>query len=255
MAASARSLLNRDLVQAVRQFNRFYTRQIGVLQEHLLHSQFSLTEVRVLYELAYRANVTAGELRQELGLDRGYLSRMLKYFEKKGWINTTPSPVDRRRIFLSLTSKGKKVFVPLDRQSSEQVAAMLARLSALRQKDLLGAMCTIESILRLPASTGGTLVAPPSGAKAPQHSAPLTARLEAVPFQDTPTHEVTRKGTSSDRNRVVRPASAPEGPLLAAFFAVRGISGAFLQPPPATSRRHGLGRPAAWRALLEGTQL
>src|SRR5437867_1100359 len=99
-----------DPIQAVRRFNRFYTRQIGVLQEHLLHSQFSLTEVRVLYELAHRENITAIELRNELGLDRGYLSRMLQTFEKQGWIRTKPSPEDGRRIFLSLTGKGRKVF-------------------------------------------------------------------------------------------------------------------------------------------------
>ncbi len=148
MATPSRALpASEDLVQVVRRFNRFHTRQIGVLQEHLLHSQFSLTEVRVLYELAHRASVTAVELCRELGLDRGYLSRMLRNFEKHGWIKTTPSPADRRRIFLSLTSKGEKTFAPLDRQSSDEVAAMLARLSALQQKDLLGAMRVIESIL------------------------------------------------------------------------------------------------------------
>ncbi len=117
MAASARTSPTpnpNNPVQTVRRFNRFYTRQIGVLQEHLLHSRFSLTEVRVLYELAHRSSVTAGELCQELGLDRGYLSRMLQSFEKKGWIKTTTSPADRRRIFLSLTGKGRKVFAPLD---------------------------------------------------------------------------------------------------------------------------------------------
>src|SRR6266568_6946915 len=104
MAAPTRPhAISDDPIQAVRRFNRFYTRQIGVLQEHLLHSRFSLTEVRVLYELAHRASVTAGELCQELGLDRGYLSRMLQNFEKQGWIKTTPSPADRRRIFLSLS--------------------------------------------------------------------------------------------------------------------------------------------------------
>src|SRR5437764_2270569 len=111
MAAPAKNLPNpNDPVQAVRRFNRFYTRQIGVLQEHLLQSQFSLTEVRVLYELAYRQNLTAVELREELGLDRGYLSRILQTFEKQRWIKATPSSVDRRRIFLSLTGKGRKVF-------------------------------------------------------------------------------------------------------------------------------------------------
>jgi DNA-binding MarR family transcriptional regulator/N-acetylglutamate synthase-like GNAT family acetyltransferase len=145
-----------DPVQAVRRFNRFYTRQIGVLQEHLLHSRFSLTEVRVLYELAHRENVTAVELCQELGLDRGYLSRMLQNFEKQEWIKTAPSPADRRRIFLSLTGKGRKVFTPLDRRSTQEVAAMLAGLSVSEQKNLLGAMREIESALN-PAETSAPI--------------------------------------------------------------------------------------------------
>ncbi|HSS98488.1 MAG TPA: helix-turn-helix domain-containing GNAT family N-acetyltransferase [Terriglobales bacterium] len=136
-----------DSVGAVRHFNRFYTRQIGVLQEHLLRSQFSLTEVRVLYELAYQKNVTAGELCRELDLDRGYISRMLKDFEAQRLITSTTSPSDRRRAFLSLTNKGRKVFAPLDRRSSAEISAMLAPHSAPKQKALLGAMRQIESIL------------------------------------------------------------------------------------------------------------
>jgi DNA-binding MarR family transcriptional regulator/GNAT superfamily N-acetyltransferase len=134
-------------VQAVRRFNRFYTRQIGVLQEHLLQSEFSLTEVRVLYELAHRTGITAVELREELGLDRGYLSRMLQNFEKNGWIKTTPSRSDRRRILLSLTHKGRGVFDPLDQRSSEEVRAMLARLSPVARRNLVGAMQQIEGVL------------------------------------------------------------------------------------------------------------
>src|SRR5579864_6240253 len=95
-------------VQIVRRFNRFYTRQIGVLQEHLLESQFSLTEVRVLYELAHREKLTAKDLCLDLGLDRGYVSRMLQSFETNGWITSTPSPDDRRSQLLSLTAKGRK---------------------------------------------------------------------------------------------------------------------------------------------------
>jgi len=136
-----------DSVRAIRHFNRFYTRQIGVLQEHLYRSQFSLTEVRVLYELAYQNNVTAGELCRELGLDRGYLSRMLQNFEAQGFISSITSPSDHRRIFLSLSSKGRKVFAPLDRRSSAEISAMLAQHSAPKQKALLGAMRQIESIL------------------------------------------------------------------------------------------------------------
>jgi len=136
-----------DSVHAVRRFNRFYTRQIGVLQEHLLRSRLSLTEVRVLYELAHRDSITAVDLRRLLALDRGYLSRMLNNFEKQGWIKTAPSATDRRRILLSLTGKGRKVFAPLDQRSSEEVAAMLAKVSPSQRRDLLNGMRRIESIL------------------------------------------------------------------------------------------------------------
>ena len=136
-----------DPIRTIRRFNRFYTRQIGVLQEHLLESQFSLTEVRVLYELAHHENITAKDLCHDLGLDRGYLSRMLQSFETQGWIKTAPSPRDRRSQFLSLSAKGRKVFDPLDRRSSEEVASMLARLSPNHQNKLLAAVRDIESVL------------------------------------------------------------------------------------------------------------
>lgn len=141
------TLATNDPVQAIRRFNRFYTRQIGVLQEHLLESQFSLTEVRVLYELAHREQVTAGELCQDLGLDRGYLSRMLQNFEKQGWIKTAPSPEDRRRVFLTLTSKGRKVLAPLEQRSTDEVSAMLGKLAPAQQEKLLAAIRDVESVL------------------------------------------------------------------------------------------------------------
>src|SRR6266568_1620841 len=181
MAAPARTLLApnpNDPVQAVRRFNRFYTGQIGVLQEHLLHSQFSLTEVRVLYELAHSERVTGVELCQELGLDRGYLSRMLQSFEKQRLIKTTPCPADRRRIFLSLTRKGQKVFTPLDRRSSEEVASMLKRLSPAQQEKLLGAMREIEGALNL--TPKPTLSQKTRKDGAPSEK-PLTAECAEVP--------------------------------------------------------------------------
>lgn len=148
MAVSAAALfLTDDPVQTIRRFNRFYTRQIGALHEHLLQSQFSLTEVRVLYEIAHRENLTAKDLCHDLGLDRGYLSRMLQGFEERGWIKSVPAPDDRRRQFLSLTAKGHKVFDPLDRRSSDEVSAMLDRLSPDRQKKLLSAIREVESVL------------------------------------------------------------------------------------------------------------
>jgi len=136
-----------ESVQSVRHFNRFYTRQIGVLHEHLLKSPFSLTEVRVLYELAYRENITAKDLCNDLGLDRGYVSRMLQGFEAKGLLKTATSQEDGRRVDLSLTSKGRKVFSPLDRRSSDEVAALLNGLPHSSRQILLSAMRDIESAL------------------------------------------------------------------------------------------------------------
>src|SRR5436853_3063875 len=95
-------------IEAVRQFNRFYTQQIGVLQEGLLNSEFSLTELRIMYELAQRDGLTASELGKDLGLDAGYLSRILRGFKKRGLIDSTVSEVDGRQFLLRLTNQGKK---------------------------------------------------------------------------------------------------------------------------------------------------
>ena len=134
-------------VGAVRCFNRFWTRRIGVLQEGYLESPFSLTEVRVLYELAYREDTTASELGKELGLDTGYLSRILRGFEERGLIAKKPSETDGRRSLLRLTEGGREAFVPLDARSREDVGAMLDDLSVVEQDRLVGAMHTIERLL------------------------------------------------------------------------------------------------------------
>lgn len=147
MATPASIASPHDAIGAVRHFNRFYTRQMGVLHEHLLQSQFSLTEVRVLYELAHHENLTAIELREELGLDRGYLSRMLQNFEQRGWIKRMLCSRDRRRVPLALTSKGREVFEPLDRRSSKEVSLMLGRLAMREQARLIGAMTEIETLI------------------------------------------------------------------------------------------------------------
>jgi len=136
-----------DRVAAVRRFNRFYTRQIGVLQEGLLKSPFSLTQVRVLYELAHRERPTATELGKDLGLDAGYLSRILQNFEKRGLIRKTTSQADGRQSLLSQTAKGRKVFAPLETRSNEEVLSMLSKLSAAEQSRLLTAMATVEQLL------------------------------------------------------------------------------------------------------------
>ena len=134
-------------VDAVRHFNRFYTRQIGVLREGWADTDFSLTEVRVLYELAHHDDLTAAKLGKDLGLDRGYLSRILQSFAKRGLINKTRSTADARQSHLALTAKGRKVFAPLNTRSQEDVGATLSQLSTKDQERLIEAMTTIERLI------------------------------------------------------------------------------------------------------------
>lgn len=136
-----------ESVSAVRQFNRFYTRQIGALDEGLLESTFSLAEARVIYEMANREGTTASELSSELDLDAGYLSRMLKAFQKRGLIEKNNSAADARQSILTLSGGGRKEFAKLDRMSRDQIDALLRKLSTSEQKRLLQAMKTIESLL------------------------------------------------------------------------------------------------------------
>jgi len=139
-------------IASVRRFTRFYTRQIGLLREGLLDSAFSLSEARVLYELWCRNHLTASELAAELGLDHGYLSRMLRRFAERGLIAKKPAPDDGRQSLLSLTERGRKAFAPLDQGSRDQVAAFLDRLSLAEQERLVGAMGAVETLLTEPAS-------------------------------------------------------------------------------------------------------
>ena len=149
-----------DAVDEVRGFNRFYTRTIGVLQEHLLDSAFSLTEVRVLYELAHHERPTATDLCRDLGLDAGYLSRILRRFGKLRLLAAAVSPDDGRVRFLSLTPKGRAVLAPLERRSSEEVAALIERLPAPEQARLVQSMRTIESLLGAAAPASEVVLRP-----------------------------------------------------------------------------------------------
>src|SRR3989440_8161459 len=135
-----------DCVQAVRRFNRFYTRRIGVLQDGLLGSSLSLTEARVLYELAHRGEATATDLRGELGLDAGYLSRILQSFQKRGWIQRNTSKEDGRRHLLSLTRSGRTAFEPLDARSNDEVRRLVGAIAPSDATRLLQAMRTIEGV-------------------------------------------------------------------------------------------------------------
>jgi len=141
-------------VAAVRRFNRFYTKQIGLLHEGYLESPFSLSEVRVLYELAHREKPTAAELGRELGLDAGYLSRILRGFERRHLVERTASKADGRQSHLALTKRGRAAFAPLQARSHSDIGAMLGKLSGADQKRVLEAMNTIEG--RLGARPEGT---------------------------------------------------------------------------------------------------
>lgn len=134
-------------VDKIREFNRFYTRKIGVLREELLHSNFSLTESRIIYELAHNETKTASDLCKELGLDPGYLSRILQRFEGMGIINRKNSMEDGRQRIIELTEKGSKEFDLLNKRSTEEIEEIVNDLSTEDQKLLLSSMETIERIL------------------------------------------------------------------------------------------------------------
>ena len=134
-------------VDAVRHFNRFYTRQVGALEEGLLRTPFSLTEARVIYELAHRERTTATELAQELGLDGGYLSRILRGFHERHLVARRPSSTDARQSLLSLTEQGEQAFARLNAASHLEIEALLTQMSEEDQRRVVGAMRTLETLL------------------------------------------------------------------------------------------------------------
>lgn len=133
-------------VGAVRAFNRFYTRKIGVV-DGMASKPFSLAEARLLYEIAHRERPTATDIRKELGLDAGYVSRILRAFERQKLVMRTRSNHDERHKFLVLTPKGRKVFAPLEDRSNRSVAAMLQNLSPAERNQLVESVRTIQTLL------------------------------------------------------------------------------------------------------------
>jgi DNA-binding MarR family transcriptional regulator/GNAT superfamily N-acetyltransferase len=134
-------------VGAVRRFSRFYTREIGLLQASWLDSSYSLTQARVLYELSRRTACTASDLAAELGLDHGYLSRILRGFSDHGLITRRRSQDDGRQSVISLTGRGRKAFAPLDARSQREAGALIAKLSGEDQARVVEAMATIEALI------------------------------------------------------------------------------------------------------------
>lgn len=146
-----------ERVDAVRRFSRFYTRKIGVLHEGLLGSPLSLTEGRVLYELAQREPTRASSLATELALDSGYLSRILGGFEKRGLVKKRPSEEDGRQVILVLTDRGREMFATINARSRDEIAAMLEELNGTDQARLVRALETAEGLLG-----GGRKIGEPS---------------------------------------------------------------------------------------------
>jgi DNA-binding MarR family transcriptional regulator/GNAT superfamily N-acetyltransferase len=151
-------------IEAVRGFNRFYTRQLGLLDQGLLGSHFTLTEARVLYELASRNSSTASEIGRDLGLDPGYLSRLLRKFERRRYLERSRSTTDRRQSWLKLTSKGREAFRPLERAAREQIAGIIEPMTGEQRQSLVTAMQTAWQLLQ----------------PAPQTSMPFTLRAPRV---------------------------------------------------------------------------
>jgi DNA-binding MarR family transcriptional regulator/GNAT superfamily N-acetyltransferase len=141
----ATTLLER--AESIRHFNRFYTQQIGVLQEHLLQADFSLTECRVLFELGARPQMTSAELCQLLGLNAGYLSRVIAGFENKGLLEKTRSTTDARASQIQLTDLGRDVLSSLEQASRGEVMDMLQRLPEAQQEQLIQAMKRVQVLL------------------------------------------------------------------------------------------------------------
>ena len=134
-------------VEAVRRFSRFYTRKIGVLHEGLLGSELSLSEGRVLYEIAHHDQTTASELGRELGLDAGYLSRILKNLEQRDLVNRAASKADARQFTLSLTANGQAAFATINARSQREVQLLLAGLGQDERSRLVGAMQIVQKLM------------------------------------------------------------------------------------------------------------
>lgn len=151
-------------IAAIRRYNRGYTRWLGLLDEHHLDSGYTLTEMRVLYELAHRRDASAAELARDLGLDAGYLSRILKSFDARGLLVKTPSPGDARQRRLSLSAAGREAYAPLNRAAAGQLQRLLRGLAPREVEELASAMQRIETLL---AGAGGAAPAPAAARAAP----------------------------------------------------------------------------------------
>ena len=250
-------------IAAVRRFNRFYTRQIGVLRRNFLGSPYSLAEARVLYEIARGNAPTATDIGRALDLDAGYLSRVLRKFEKRGLIQRTASAHDARQSHLALTARGRQAYAPLERRSQRDIGAMLGRLPPDDQSRLIAAMDTIQALL------GGSPDAAPAPKRGYRLRAPRPgdfgwivkrhAELYAQeygwvePFEGVCAQIVADFANKNDpANNTIRSASAAGSPKSTArMSAASSWSGTRPRSPESgccwsSRRRAGLGSAPGW---------
>jgi DNA-binding MarR family transcriptional regulator len=138
---------DKKIIDSIRAFNRYYTGLIGLLNDHLLDSEYSLVEVRILYEIHTNQPVSASQIMAEIHIDKGYLSRVLKQFEKAGLISKEISNEDARMTLVSLTEKGTQLFNELNDASNQQIATLIKKLTKEQQQQLAGHMQAIREIL------------------------------------------------------------------------------------------------------------
>ena len=138
---------NQELIDSIRNFNRFYTNIIGLLDQHFLDSPFSLTEGRVLYEIRHIENCSAKKIREKISIDEGYLSRILDTFRKKGLIIKTPSLEDKRLHIIELTEKGRKEFSSLNEHSNQLISQILKKLSEEERQEFVSMTDRIRELL------------------------------------------------------------------------------------------------------------
>ena len=165
-------------VDDVRGFNRFYTRQLGLLDRGLLGSEFTLTEARVLYELAHHEGCTATQIADELAMDLGYLSRLMAKFERRRYLKRTRSPTDARQSRIHLTDKGRSVFMPLNTAAREQISRMIQPMTPEQRDELLNAMQSVQRLLE-------PSIASPSSPPIHATRSPAS-RADASPHPDAP---------------------------------------------------------------------
>lgn len=139
--------MENEVISSIREFNRFYTAILGVVNNHILESEYSITEARIIYELANCNGVTAREIKEKLHIDEGYMSRIISGFVKNGILQKKQSENDKRVYMLELTLKGRKIYNLINQRSDKQIENLIEHLNGTEQKKLLALIAQVKSML------------------------------------------------------------------------------------------------------------